>query len=1506
MHAKADQAVSHKTFILQREFSAHVNTTTPLTFLSALCLALSRIVNNDGLIIACEAAPEYLPESWHSITALSANIVPLAFKISKHTRVSDFVNAVINLPASGDPQQSGFFSIDLLNGVSDHARGEIFDLVYSYHGPGKHRTHKPIHFTSLQVDVHGRSGDENDYEISFAFNVAKFTSTHIDKIYELWLSILAKHLETNTAMKDLCLISPDEQHLVTALFNKTESEYPRNKCMSDLLWDQARDRPDDVAVTCGGKRVTYSELAKSSLEVAACLKRIGVRPDDPVGIFEEPSVELMTGIWGILASGGAYLPLSPEYPQERLKYMIADSNTRLIITQDNIKERLSELAPSTVRIITPSDIIEASKPTDVVSYTTSPLAPGNLAYVIYTSGSTGKPKGVMIEHHSIVNQMYWLASAFRLNSQKRILQKTPMSFDAAQWELLSPACGSTVVMGSPGLYRCPDKMVETIFEHNVTTLQCVPTLLQALLDTDKFKNCNSLVEIFVGGEALPARLIVECYKQLPTCRVINLYGPTECTINTSAFVTHPQSIVDGRETVSIGSPINNTQYYILDKFEAAVAVGETGELYIGGEGVARGYLHHSDLTEERFIPNPFGQGTENGKLYRTGDLASWNEDGTVQFCGRADNQVKLRGFRIELDEIKSVIETHDWVKSSAVILKTDPSTECQNLIAFIELDSTEAALMDQGNHDAHHQSKESKAQVLMQLSNKGCRSQADLSRRKAVSLPGKAPTEKQRREVFARKTYRFFEGAKVTKEDLLQLLEKRENAAHCRKIEELGYSEFGAILRYFGQYISAERLLPKYGYASPGALYPTQIYLEISGVGDLQAGYYYYYPVKHRLFLIKEKIQAASTEIKLHFIGKRNAIEPIYKHNIQEVMEIETGHIIGLFENILLEYGLSVEEYGYVPLIKSYLDIDEADIYLGSFQIVSGQPQRMDNLLDVYVQAHPGRIAGLSAGLYRHEEGNLVKVSDEIIQKRHVIAINQEVFERSAFGITAISRTDKPWMAYVNLGRKLQELQMNDKNFGFMSSGYSSKTGYDLPSAKRIRSILNNEDTGPSHFFVGGRINDDQKRSEGMKEDAVHMRGPAEMIKEDLANVLPDYMVPNRVVVMDRMPLTANGKIDTKELEKRNEELIQNEYVAPRTELERTISEIWERKIRRKNISINDSFFQLGGNSLLAVSLINQMNEELNVSLPLQVLFEASTIERLAIKIESEAIQTAVRLIPLQGEGLGRPIYCWPGLGGYCSNLRLLAKKAGSDRPFYGVQTHGINKNETPYLTIQEMAAQDVRLIRETQPEGPYTLWGYSFGARVAFEAAYQLEQSGDVVDNLVLIAPGSPKIQIAAEASNSNEAVYRNEVYVAILFSVFMGSVTDGALGECVRAANDEEGFVEFIISKNNELRPDLVKRIIDVVALTYGFRYSLSDLRERRLGTPITVIKARGDDLAFIENSKDCSTSVIDVEADHYGVLKESGVDELMKAIEQSCSGKVEGDRRPEFRSSRAASAS
>ncbi|TGY96809.1 amino acid adenylation domain-containing protein, partial [Streptomyces rhizosphaericola] len=548
-----------------------------------------------------------------------------------------------------------------------------------------------------------------------------------------------------------------------------------------MLRHQARERRDEIAVIAADSRLTFGELHSSADLLGSHLVGAGVAPDSCVGLFVEPSADLVTGVWGILAAGAAYLPLSPDYPDSRLRYMASDAGVGVVVTQPHLRARLTGLVPEGTTVVTVDDATapSAGSPatpeepggtrntgstgsagsTGSTGSTGSAASTGSagrlahplpepradhLAYVIHTSGSTGSPKGVMIEHRSVVAQLRWLERSGYLGPEVSVLQKTPVSFDAAQWEVLACAAGARVVMGPPGSFRDPQAIIDTIRAHGVTSLQGVPTLLRALVDSGELTTCTSLTRIFSGGEALTRTLAQELLRALPDVSLINLYGPTEATINATSLAVDPASLDDASLLIlPVGRPADDVTCHILDEDLRPVEPGRSGELFIGGVQLARGYLGRPEVTRERFTVSPH---VPAERLYRTGDLARWNADGTIQYEGRTDNQVKLRGYRVELEEVASRVEEHTWVRKAAAVVTDNPRTGSQVLVAAVELNEHTAAVMDQGRSDAaHHQSKSSKLQVKAQLADPGLREPAELAGRPVVPLAGAGATPEQRR-----------------------------------------------------------------------------------------------------------------------------------------------------------------------------------------------------------------------------------------------------------------------------------------------------------------------------------------------------------------------------------------------------------------------------------------------------------------------------------------------------------------------------------------------------------------------------------------------------------------------------------------------------------------------------------------------------------------------------------------------------------------------------------------
>jgi amino acid adenylation domain-containing protein/non-ribosomal peptide synthase protein (TIGR01720 family) len=473
---------------------------------------------------------------------------------------------------------------------------------------------------------------------------------------------------------ELPLLEDSEQHVLVHDWNRTRADYPTDVCLHTLIEAQVQRTPDAPALLFGGHTLTYRQLDARANQLAHRLREQGVGPDVLVGICVERSLEMVIGLLAILKAGGAYVPLDPEYPQERLAYMIEDSGIALLLTQTSLLPDLPTTAIEVLILDQSAHWLEAyseQRPEVAVS-------PLNLAYVIYTSGSTGKPKGAGNSHAALVNRLCWMQDAYGLDASDAVLQKTPFSFDVSVWEFFWPLLtGARLVVAAPGAHREPARLIEIIGEYGISTLHFVPSMLQAFIHEPGVEACVGLKRIVCSGEALPLDAQQQVFGKLPQAGLFNLYGPTEAAID----VTHWTCVDEGADSVPIGRPIANLRTHVLDAELLPVPSGVAGELYLGGAGLARSYHRRPGLTAERFVPCPFHDGA---RLYRTGDRVRQRADGVIEYLGRLDHQVKLRGLRIELGEIETRLMQHPLVREAVVLVQGG-----KHLVAYLVLDSAE-------------------------------------------------------------------------------------------------------------------------------------------------------------------------------------------------------------------------------------------------------------------------------------------------------------------------------------------------------------------------------------------------------------------------------------------------------------------------------------------------------------------------------------------------------------------------------------------------------------------------------------------------------------------------------------------------------------------------------------------------------------------------------------------------------------------------------------------------
>lgn len=463
------------------------------------------------------------------------------------------------------------------------------------------------------------------------------------------------------------LITGERERLLVE-WNDTHAEYPRHRCVHQLFEEQVGRTPDATAVVFGNQELSYRELNNRANHLAHHLLKLGVGPDSLVGICVQRSPDMITGLLGIWKAGGAYVPLDPQYPLDRLSFMLEDSGLKVLITERPLRPKFPGYKGQVVYVDSEAICKEGTE------NCSEGAKPENLAYVIYTSGSTGKPKGVQICHQSLVNFLVSMRSSPGLAPEDTLLAVTTISFDIAALELYLPLIvGARVVLVSREIASDGYQLRETFERTAPSLMQATPATWRLLVEAG-WQGGNNF-KILCGGEALPRDLAVELLKR--SSSVWNMYGPTETTVWSTT-----SRIVADDNPITIGRPIANTEVYLLDSHLEPVPMGIPGELYIGGAGVARGYLHRPELTAEKFIAHPFRDRESGARLYRTGDLARFRTNGELECLGRIDNQVKVRGFRIELEEIESALGQYQGVKQSVVVAREDIPGD-KRLVAYV-------------------------------------------------------------------------------------------------------------------------------------------------------------------------------------------------------------------------------------------------------------------------------------------------------------------------------------------------------------------------------------------------------------------------------------------------------------------------------------------------------------------------------------------------------------------------------------------------------------------------------------------------------------------------------------------------------------------------------------------------------------------------------------------------------------------------------------------------------
>ena len=671
-----------------QQFSKQEGLTPFVVLICAYKILLSRYSGQADLCVGTPLAQRPVQET-EALIGFFINTLPLRSVISEKQSYRDALKTEHHTILDAFEYQDIPFEriVEALNLPRDLSRSPVFQTLFSFQ---KSDLQNSLKLQGLQVEQLPQKNTASQFEISLAitetqdgllarydYNTGLFSEKSIERFSRHFENVLDSLLESpDCALSEINFLSQREYQQQIIEWNNTEKEYPKTEALHALFEQQVRQTPDSLALCFEQQELSYTELNRQANQLAHFLIASGADRNQPVAVCMQRSVELVICLYAILKSGAAYLPLDTSSPQGRLQDMLDDAGAPVLITDNDagvpaleakhkiiytdIQEKLNDQPETNPTIMSSDD---------------------DLAYVIYTSGSTGKPKGVAVPHRGVINRLLWMQDAYPLTDKDVVLQKTPYSFDVSVWEFFWPLfTGAKLVIAKPDGHKDPDYLCQLIQQQKVSTLHFVPSMLGLFLSNKSASACHSLQTVFCSGEALKVEHSRQFFSSLPNSRLINLYGPTEASIDVSVWECKKEH---AHSRIPIGKPIANTQLYILNEFHQPVATGVPGELYIGGAGLAKGYLGQATLTAERFIDSPFVN-TPGEKLYKTGDKVRFLPDGNIDYLGRMDFQVKLRGLRIELGEIENQLDSLAFIKESVVVLATHNNE--QHLVAYISSD----------------------------------------------------------------------------------------------------------------------------------------------------------------------------------------------------------------------------------------------------------------------------------------------------------------------------------------------------------------------------------------------------------------------------------------------------------------------------------------------------------------------------------------------------------------------------------------------------------------------------------------------------------------------------------------------------------------------------------------------------------------------------------------------------------------------------------------------------
>ena len=1096
---------------------------------------------------------------------------------------------------------------------------------------------------SARFDLEIHLSEVNDGIAGFCcYNIDLFDGSTIARLLEHFQNLLrAIIVNPQESVSLLPLLSEQEQKQLLVDWNQTKTDYPQEQCIHQLFESQVERTPDAIAVVFEEQSLTYGELNCLANQLAHYLQKSGVKPDELVGICLERSLDMIVGLLAILKVGGAYVPIDPDYPQERISFMLQDTQVKVILTCKSLQTSL----PNHQSIVVCLDkdwqqINQASQ-----ENLNSTVSADNLAYIIYTSGSTGTPKGVAVTHQA-VNRLVLNTNYIHFTPDDRVVQASNIAFDAATFEIWGALLnGAKIIILAKSVLLSPQEFALSLRENQISVLFLTTALFNQLASLVP-QAFSGLRYLLFGGESVDPKWVREVLDNGRPQNLLHVYGPTENTTFSSWYLV--EDLPATATTIPIGKAISNTQIYLLDQNLQPLPIGVSGELYLGGSGLARGYLNRPELTTEKFIPNPFDPlskvGNQQSKLYKTGDLARYLPDGKIEYLGRIDNQVKIRGFRIELGEIEAVLSQHFLLAQNIVVAREDSAGD-KRLVAYLVPALQKVALSEQL---AQWQNEYiSDWQNLYERTySQGQDSLADLtfnitgwnSSYTRQPLPASEMREWVENTVSRILAFQPERGLEIGCGTGLLL---SRVAKHCLEYWATDYSQ-GAI-QYVERVCNAVEGLEQVKLRCQMADNFEGIALHQFDTVVLNSIIQYFPSVDYLLQVLEGAINVIGERGQI-FVGDVRSLpllEPY--HAAVQLAQASDSKTVEQWQQQVRQSVAGEEELVIDPTL--FLALKQ---HFSQISWVEIQPKRglAHNELtqfryDVTLHLEPINNQPLLSGNptvitwlnWQLDQLSLTQIKDKLLtEKPELLGIrgipNQRVEQalkiwewvENAPDVETVEQLKKLLKEQVDTGINPEQVWQLAESLGYtahLSWWESSQDGsFDVIFQRNSVS----EAVSKLAFWDEKALKTKpwtDYTNNPLRGKLVQKLIPK--VREFLQEKLPSYMVPQAFVLLDSLPLTPNGKVDRKALPSpdattRN---LANSFVLPRNPIEAQLTQIWSEVLGLERIGVKDNFFELGGHSLLATQVLSRINSAFGLDLSVQIMFESPTIAGIAGYIQA-------------------------------------------------------------------------------------------------------------------------------------------------------------------------------------------------------------------------------------------------------------------------------------------------